>query len=71
VVAHCANPKCRAPFRYLSGGRLFHFDFRSPDPSRSSRRLQVEHFWLCSKCALTLTLTVDGESVLTAQQKNK
>ncbi len=56
MVTRCANPECRAPFLYLSGGRLFHFERRSSGTSRSSSRQEVERFWLCSRCALTLTL---------------
>lgn len=69
MVTHCANNECQAPFRYLSGGRLFHFAFRSPDSRRSAAQSHMEHFWLCSNCALTLTLKVDGGTVLTAHRR--
>jgi len=61
------------PLRCLQDGRLFQFEVRpkfpvreqqyQDDQSTSAReRLvrKVSHFWLCGKCASTLTLAFDA-----------
>ena len=72
MTSHCANPACSIPLRYLRDGRLFQFEvkpkFPAPDPVQESQcpsareRLvrKVSHFWLCGKCASTLTLAFDA-----------
>jgi hypothetical protein len=55
MIAKCANFSCSTPFRYLHEGRLFRFEADAAgDSGRAGRR--VEHFWLCERCARTLTL---------------
>ncbi len=73
MVSHCANPKCGARFRYLNGGKLFHFDVRNlqagKDRAAAGVRKQpggVEHFWLCADCARKMTLHVVNGAVVTA-----
>lgn len=72
MTSHCANPACAIPLRYLQDGRLFQFEVRpkSPvvdpppephSPSATERLVcKVSHFWLCGKCASTLTLAFDA-----------
>jgi len=70
MTSHCANPACSIPLRYLQDGRLFQFEVRPKivDPPRENQsssatgRLarKVTHFWLCGKCASTLTLAFDA-----------
>lgn len=58
MVKNCANPACSVPLRYLRDGRLFQFEVKTRvEPRKLSR--QVSHFWLCGRCASTLTLTFD------------
>jgi hypothetical protein len=65
MVSECANPNCRAPFRFLYGGRIFRFDFpleEAPehhqdilwDANGTPRRTEL--FWLCEECAGKYTL---------------
>lgn len=65
MLSKCANPKCPAVFRYLHEGKLFEFDerafegssFEVPGPKRYKKPSQeIECFWLCASCALTLRL---------------
>ncbi len=73
MISKCANPACSTAFHYLRDGRLFRMetpyegpsaseplDFREGKPVR-----RVEHFWLCGKCAASLTLIVDRGKVVT------
>lgn len=65
MVSKCANPKCRAVFRYLHEGKLFEFEVRTLD-ELSAQEPRAEHhenltrdiecFWLCASCALAMTL---------------
>jgi len=72
MTSHCANPACAIPLGYLRDGRLFQFEVRPkfaiPDQRRENQsrsaaeRLarKVSHFWLCGKCASSLTLAFDA-----------
>lgn len=65
MVHKCANPQCRAEFRYASQGHLFPFELRSPigpckDVPESICQRKPDHatvcFWLCDECCLRFTL---------------
>ena len=65
MISKCANPTCSARFRYLHEGKLFRFDREAKadsqlllgfDPALRKRSPGVEFFWLCPKCAGSLTL---------------
>ena len=62
MLAKCANPECVAVFRHLGDGKLSHLP-RVKTTSGSSgvpkKMVAIEHFWLCSKCAESMTLGVD------------
>ena len=68
MTSHCANPDCALPLRYLRDGRIFQFEVRPgysrlPDDkpiSVSERVRRISHFWLCGRCAGTLTLAFDA-----------
>lgn len=72
MVSQCANPRCAVPFRYLHQGRLFLVERRNGngngngsgksngDAHRATARL--EYFWLCSDCALRMTLEAERGS---------
>ena len=65
MLSKCANPECSTPFRYLRDGKLFRIDLDEPentvaDPIGVRKPWhRVEHFWLCGRCALTMTLVAD------------
>jgi hypothetical protein len=64
MLAKCANPTCSAPFRYLHEGKLFRLDLGAGPPSVSGhvpRRLQ--YFWLCERCARSMTLELNAGEV--------
>lgn len=82
MVSRCANPECGARFHYLSQGRLFHFEVGAHASDRaavSGPRLvaqkksvaKIEHFWLCSKCASTMTLKQDKNEVVVIPLENR
>jgi hypothetical protein len=68
MLSKCLNPQCTAKFHYLWEGRLFRFDFsearrrQSADGwgvrtnSAKGPERSVEHFWLCSACAASMTV---------------
>lgn len=56
MISRCSNPDCRAPFRYLSDGRLFPF----PAGKSGLRVGSVCWHWLCGQCATRFTLVADG-----------
>ncbi len=68
MVSKCANPKCRAVFRYLHEGKLFEFEVKTIDGGGSGQKhyetlsREIECFWLCSSCALTMTLVRDSHA---------
>jgi hypothetical protein len=75
MVSRCANPGCGAQFQYLSEGRLFHFEVAakphekqaSPGPKLVGQKksiARVEHFWLCARCAGSMTLKFDKNEVV-------
>lgn len=50
----CANPNCREAFRYLHNGKLFRL--QTEVKGSSSEISNPEYFWLCSRCAETMSL---------------
>jgi hypothetical protein len=63
VLAKCANPACGAHFLYLHEGRIFNFPF-SDDGTPGKGLGRVEHFWLCGRCAASLTVVMNEGSAL-------
>lgn len=68
MVTKCANPDCNNVFRYLKGGKLFLVDMPPIVPTSALSGLEAElgekgsrdeYFWLCEKCALSMTLTFE------------
>ena len=67
MLSKCLNPACNETFRYLSEGRIFNLElttYEEPDRVPSHR---VERYWLCRKCAMTMTVMVEDGRV-TAQR---
>ena len=58
MVSQCANPRCSAPFRYLHQGKVFLVEHRNKNGNGNGSRTasSVEYFYLCSDCALRMTL---------------
>ena len=64
MITKCVNQKCGQPFLVLRpGAKLFIMDVPSnPQPGGPGATDQgprkLEHFWLCERCAATMTLVV-------------
>jgi hypothetical protein len=75
MLSKCLNSRCSATFQYLGQGRLYRVDFADAGRKRSlagkesavsvrSKACPIEHFWLCEKCAATMTIELnDGDEV--------
>jgi hypothetical protein len=70
MLSKCFNPHCSANFRYLGQGRLYRIDRTKtiasaliiPEVEACAPCIKthpLEHFWLCDKCAITLTIGLD------------
>lgn len=61
MLSKCANPGCSEQFRYLHQGRLFQL---APTPAVASSNVPFdvvhERFWLCDRCAKSMSLVWDG-----------
>jgi hypothetical protein len=72
MISKCANPECSAPFRYHREGKLFRVDVdqlesRPAGPDDSDKAWhRVEHFWLCGRCASSMTLVAEKGRGVTA-----
>jgi len=55
MLSKCMNPECLTRFLYLHEGRLFKLELRAPNRP-GGRIYKTEHFWLCDKCACSLTV---------------
>jgi hypothetical protein len=70
MVKKCANPRCSEPFLHLAQGRLFAVrrESRSPINSNSGDTSECsdgwECFWLCDRCAETMTVAIDRKHVV-------
>jgi hypothetical protein len=68
MLAHCVNPNCYAPLHSYSEGRLFQFEVVSisiaasddtSQPFDEKPERQTAHFWLCGRCADSMTLALE------------
>ena len=66
MLSKCANPACLARFHYLHEGRIFNIETGAlaSDGNRSPNR-RIEHFWLCERCAQTLSVVLENGVVTT------
>lgn len=71
MLSKCLNPDCSANFQYFGQGRLFRIDFAEACRKHAlagkeiiaSVRCKVhptEHFWLCERCAATMTVELSS-----------
>lgn len=65
MLSKCANPHCPATFRYLHESRLHvicpNGALAGRKPRYSSKSRQLEYAWLCSSCAVSLTVQIDED----------
>ncbi|SRR5579884_147843 len=67
MVAHCVNPNCGAQLHSFAEGRLFQFEVISISVSASEvggpfdeqPNSQSAQFWLCGRCAATMSLVLE------------
>lgn len=59
MLTTCANPNCREAFRYLRDGKLFRL--QTEVKGSSSEISNPEYFWLCARCAKTMSLRLDED----------
>ncbi|MFB3917514.1 MAG: hypothetical protein ACE14M_12340 [Terriglobales bacterium] len=63
MVGKCANPECKATFRYLHEGKLFVIDPLHPltyKPRAQGKQWRLNHLWLCEDCSRTMTVAYTG-----------
>ncbi len=68
MLSKCANPACLAPFLYLHEGTIFNIEVESPrvdGASNAPRVRKLEHYWLCSNCARSMTVVYEHGRVVT------
>src|ERR1700756_1627302 len=62
MLSKCANPSCKASFRYFHQGKLFRMEMETSEPdeavlTRKGKAVRhAEFFWLCDRCAGRMTL---------------
>jgi hypothetical protein len=68
MISQCANPSCGRTLSSLAEGRIFQFEITSisisavdqnSDQLDETPHRETAHFWLCSQCAATMTLTLE------------
>jgi len=62
MLAKCSNPSCSASFLSLQYGRLYRLD---RDPKTQPSTQHVEYYWLCERCAPTMTLQLEDDGGVT------
>jgi len=66
MVSKCANPACLARFHYLHQGRIFNLETDAVSSKGKNLGIRrIEHFWLCERCAQTLTVVIENGAVNT------
>lgn len=80
MVSKCANPNCSTPFHYFREGTIFRVEVDGSGATRptgpqlvtsSGKTPRLEHFWLCGRCATTMTLVLErGKGVTAVPREN-
>jgi hypothetical protein len=60
MLSHCLNPACRAPFRYLSDGRIFTAERLINRADGAKTKRVIEHYWLCGSCSRSMKVVVEN-----------
>ena len=73
MTANCANPACKAPFRYFRSGTIYLLDQRDRAPRVPALhgRDGIEYFWLCGECSRTLRMVLDQNGFAALEAVNK
>lgn len=68
MLSKCANPTCGSTFHYFREGKLYQFEINLSteddlNPQQGVRKpvRKVEHFWLCGRCAASMSLALEGQ----------
>jgi hypothetical protein len=65
MLSKCVNPSCQATFRYLHEGKLFKLEGSDPRfKTLGIKPVNSEYFWLCSDCAVQMTVVFQNGQVL-------
>jgi hypothetical protein len=73
MIAYCVNPNCGAQLHSFVEGRLFQFEVVSISvsatdeasaPFNEEPKAQTAQFWLCGRCAATMSLVLEPVSGL-------
>jgi hypothetical protein len=68
MISQCSNPSCGRALSSLAEGRLFQFEITSisisaidenSDQFDETPHRETVHFWLCSQCAASMTLSLE------------
>jgi len=68
MLARCINENCKRPLYAFSEGRLFQFEVVSISLAASDEgsapfdekpQRETVHFWLCGRCASTMSLVLE------------
>jgi hypothetical protein len=68
MLARCINESCKRPLHSFSEGRLFQFEVvsislaasdESSAPFDEKPQRETVHFWLCGRCATTMSLVLE------------
>ena len=68
MIAYCVNPNCGAQLHSFVEGRLFQFEVVSISVSATDEanapfdeepRTQTAQFWLCGRCAASMSLILE------------
>ena len=65
MLRECANPACSREFRYLHEGKLFEVETQFLE--HGHHRSEVQRYWLCDRCARSVTLRFCPNSGLVAR----
>lgn len=73
MTAHCVNPSCGAQLHSFAEGRLFQFEIVSISVSATDEttapfdeqpKSQTAQYWLCGRCAASMSLVLEPVSGL-------
>jgi len=75
MLSKCANPSCSNVFHYFGEGKVFEIRWEAFGAAHGSyvkKPKHTEHYWLCSSCAITLTVAMDAaRNVLVIPRRNE
>jgi len=83
MLARCVNESCKRPLYSFSEGRLFQFEVVSISLAASDEgsapfdekpQRETVHFWLCGRCASTMSLVLEparGLKLVSLEEQNQ